>query len=104
MVDRLDERCVESRGVMVCICAASVCMASSVGPGRMPQFADVTLRVALWVETSAHVPHAIGDKLDVYVYDYDMRLSSAGADPSERIAPRVSPLQGEGLRRCGRRF
>ena len=54
---------VESRGMMVCIGAASVCVALSVGPGRMLWFADVTLR--------AHVPHAMGNKLDAYVYDYD---------------------------------
>ena len=77
MVDRLDERCVESGGVMVCICAASVCVALSIGPGRIPQFADVTLRAALWVEMSAHVPHAMGDKLDAYVYDYDARGNEA---------------------------
>jgi hypothetical protein len=35
VVDKLDERHVESRGVMVCIGAASVCVALSVGPGRM---------------------------------------------------------------------
>ncbi len=51
--------------------AESVCVASSVGPGRMPRFADVPLGAALWVETSAHVRYAMGDELDADVYDYD---------------------------------
>ncbi len=42
-------------------------MASSVGPGRMPRFADVLLGAALWVETSTHVHYAMGDKLDADV-------------------------------------
>jgi hypothetical protein len=37
----------------------------------MPRFADVLLGAALWVKTSAHVRYAMGDKLDVDVYDYD---------------------------------
>ena len=69
MVDGLNERRVESRGVMVCIGAASVRVASR--PGRMPQFADVPLGATLWVETSAHVRHSMGDELDAYVYGYD---------------------------------
>ncbi len=52
---------------------ASVRVALSVGPGRMPRFADVPLGVALRVETSAHVRYAMGDKLDADVYDYDAR-------------------------------
>ncbi len=48
-------------------------MASSVGPGRMPWFADVPLGAALRVETSVHVRYAMGDELDADVYDYDAR-------------------------------
>jgi hypothetical protein len=51
--------------------AASVCVASSVGPGRMSRFADVPLGAVLRVETSAHVRYAMGDELDTDVYDYD---------------------------------
>ncbi len=50
---------------------ASVCVESSIGPGRMPRFADVPLGVALPVETSAHVCYAMGDKIDADVYDYN---------------------------------
>ncbi len=46
-------------------------MASSVGPRRMPRFADVPLGAALWVKTSAHVRYAMGDKLDADVYEYN---------------------------------
>ncbi len=46
-------------------------MASSIGPGRMPQFADVPLGAALRVKTSAHVRYAMGFELDADVYDYD---------------------------------
>ncbi len=46
-------------------------MALSVGPGRMPRFADVPLGAALWVETSAHVRYTMGDELNADVYDYD---------------------------------
>ncbi len=46
-------------------------MASSVGPGRMPQFADVPLGAALWVKTSTHVRYAMRDELDADVYDYN---------------------------------
>ncbi len=51
--------------------AVSVHVASSVGPGRMPRFADVPLGAALWVKTSAHVRYVMGDELDTDVYDYD---------------------------------
>jgi hypothetical protein len=51
--------------------SASVRMASRVGPGRMPRFADVPLGAALRFETSAHVRYAMGDELDADVYDYD---------------------------------
>ncbi len=51
--------------------SASVRVASSVGPGRMPWFADVPLGAALRVQTSAHVRYAMGDELNADVYDYD---------------------------------
>ncbi len=51
--------------------SASVRVASSIGPGRMPRFADVPLGAALRVETSAHVRYLMGDELDADVYDYD---------------------------------
>ncbi len=57
--------------VMLHTGTASVCVASSVGPGRMPRFADVPLGAALMVDTSAHVRYAMVDKLNADVYDYD---------------------------------
>ncbi len=57
--------------VMLHTGAASVRMASSVGPGRMPWFADVPLGAALRVDTSVHVHYAMVDELDADVYDYD---------------------------------
>ena len=59
MVDRLDKRRVKSREMMVCIGATSVCVASSIGPGRMPRFADVPLGVALCQASTIMTPGAI---------------------------------------------
>jgi hypothetical protein len=39
----------------------------------MPRFADVPLGAVLWVETSARVRYAMGDKLDADVYNYDVK-------------------------------
>ncbi len=75
--------------------AASVCVVSSVGSGRMSRFADVPLGAVLRVETSTHVRYAMGDELDTDVYDYDTGgndgcplLVLTPVDKSRRVFPR----------------
>jgi hypothetical protein len=58
-------------GVMVHTGVASVHVASSIGLGRMPLFADMPLGAALRVDMSMHVRYAMVDKLNAELYNYD---------------------------------
>jgi hypothetical protein len=76
--------------VMLHTGVASVRVASSVGPGRMPRFADVPLGPALRVDTSAHVRYAMVGELDADVYNYD----AGGNDSCPLLV--LTPVRGRG--------